>query len=67
MRFDIEHVTIRCRNLAASIEYYQRMFGARILVKRNLPNSKKIVYLKIGESMLELMDFGPGAEPVDPR
>jgi catechol 2,3-dioxygenase-like lactoylglutathione lyase family enzyme len=67
MRFDIEHVTIRCRNLAASIEYYQRMFGARILVKRNLANSKKIVYLKIGESMLELMDFGPGAEPVDPR
>jgi len=67
MGFAIEHVSIRCRNMEASIEYYQRMFGARVLLRRNLPNSKKIVYLKIGESMLELMDFGPGAEPVDPR
>jgi catechol 2,3-dioxygenase-like lactoylglutathione lyase family enzyme len=67
MGFAIEHVAIRCRNMEASIEYYQRLFGAKVLLRRNLPNSKKIVYLRIGDSMLELMDFGPGAEPVDPR
>jgi len=67
MRFGIEHVSIRCRNMEASIEYYQRMFEARVLLKRNLSDSKKIVFLEIGDSMLELMSFGPGAEPVDSR
>jgi catechol 2,3-dioxygenase-like lactoylglutathione lyase family enzyme len=67
MRFDLEHVSIRCRDLEASIEYYRQMFGAQVLLRRNLPNSKQIVYLKIGDTMLELMGFGPGKEPVDPR
>jgi catechol 2,3-dioxygenase-like lactoylglutathione lyase family enzyme len=67
MRFDIEHVSIRCRQIDASIEYYRKMFGAQVMLRRNLPNSKQIVYLKIGDTMLELMDFGPGKEPVDPR
>ncbi len=67
MRFAIEHVSIRCRNLETSVEFYQKMFGARVLLRRNLPNSKKIAYLQIGESMLELMGFGPGGEPVDSR
>jgi catechol 2,3-dioxygenase-like lactoylglutathione lyase family enzyme len=67
MGFVIEHVSIRCRNMETSIAYYQLMFGAKVILRRDLPNSKKIVYLRIGDSMLELMDFGPGAEPVDPR
>lgn len=67
MAFAIEHASIRCRNMEASIEYYQRMFGAKVRLRRNLSNSKKIVFLRIGDSMLELMDFGPAAEPVDPR
>jgi lactoylglutathione lyase len=67
MQYAIEHVSIRCRKIEASLEYYQKMFGARILLRRNPPNSKRIVYLQIGDTMLELMDFGPAAEPVDPR
>ena len=67
MQYAIEHVSIRCRNMDASIEYYQKMFGAQVMLRRNLPNSKQIVYLQIGDTMLELMDFGPAAEPVDPR
>ena len=67
MQYAIEHVSIRCRNMESSIEYYQKMFGAQVMLRRNLPNSKQIVYLQIGDTMLELMDFGPAAEPVDPR
>jgi catechol 2,3-dioxygenase-like lactoylglutathione lyase family enzyme len=67
MQYAIEHVSIRCRNMEASIGYYQKMFGAQVMLRRNLPNSKQIVYLQIGDTMLELMDFGPAAEPVDPR
>jgi catechol 2,3-dioxygenase-like lactoylglutathione lyase family enzyme len=67
MRFALEHVSLRCRSLAASVAYYQKMFGARVLLRRNLPNSKQIVYLQLGDSMIELMDFGRAAEPVDPR
>ena len=67
MQYAIEHVSIRCRNMDSSIEYYQKMFGAQVMLRRNLPNSKQIVYLQIGDTMLELMDFGPAADPVDPR
>jgi catechol 2,3-dioxygenase-like lactoylglutathione lyase family enzyme len=67
MPFSIEHVTIRCRDLEVSVEYYRRMFNARVILRRNLAGSKKIVFLRVGDSMLELMDFGPGSEPVDPR
>src|SRR5512137_2449491 len=67
MGFAIEHASIRCRNMESSIEYYRKMFGAQVMLRRNLPNSKRIVYLQIGDSMLELMDFGPGKEPVDSR
>ena len=67
MQYAVEHVSIRCRKMDASIEYYQKMFGAQVMLRRNLPNSKRIVYLQIGDTMLELMDFGPAAEPVDPR
>jgi lactoylglutathione lyase len=67
MAFSIEHVTIRVRDLEASIDYYQRMFGAQVILRRNLAGGKKIAFLRIGDSMLELMGFGPANEPVDSR
>ena len=67
MQYAIEHVSIRCRDMEASIGYYQEMFGAQVMLRRNLPNSRQIVYLQIGDTMLELMDLGPAADPIDPR
>jgi catechol 2,3-dioxygenase-like lactoylglutathione lyase family enzyme len=67
MAFSIEHVTIRVRDMEVSVDYYRRMFGARVMLRRNLKGGKRIVFLRIGDSMLELMDFGPASEPVDPR
>ena len=67
MAFSIEHVTIRVRDMEASIDYYQRMFSAQVILRRNLAGGKKIAFLRIGDSMLELMGFGPANEPVDAR
>ena len=67
MSYSIEHVTIRCRDLEASIDYFQRMFDAEVILRRNLDESRKIVFLHLGESMLELMGMGPASEPVEPR
>jgi catechol 2,3-dioxygenase-like lactoylglutathione lyase family enzyme len=67
MAFSIEHVTIRCRDLEASIDFFRRMFGAEVMLRRELNESRKIVYLRIGDSMLELMYLGPASEPVDSR
>jgi lactoylglutathione lyase len=65
MSFSIEHVSIRCRDLEASIDYFKQMFGAQIMLRRQLDETRKIVFLRIGDSMLELMDMGPASEPVD--
>ena len=67
MTYTLEHATIRCRNLEESIQFYQRMFQAQVLFRRNLPGGKTIVYLRLGDSMLELMAVGPAREIGDPR
>ena len=67
MSFSIEHVSLRCRDLEETITFYESMFGARVLLRRNLTGGKRIVYLRLGETMIELMDMGPALEVVDPR
>ncbi len=67
MTYTIEHATIRCRNLEESIQFYQHTFQADVLFRRNLPGGKTIVYLRLGDSMLELMDFGVARDAGDPR
>ena len=67
MEFNIEHVSILCRDMDASLEFYSRMFNAQIMFQRKMDDGKAITYLKIGNSMLELMYMGPASEPVDAR
>ncbi len=67
MSFSIEHVSIRCRDLDKSVDYFERMFEAEVMLRRQLDESRRIVYLRIGDSMLELMEMGPASDPVDPR
>jgi catechol 2,3-dioxygenase-like lactoylglutathione lyase family enzyme len=67
MSFSIEHVSLRCRDLEKTITFYESMFGARVILRRNLAGGKKIVYLRLGTAMIELMDMGPALELRDPR
>ena len=57
MSFSIEHVAIRCRDIESSIDYFTRMFDAEIMFRRQLDQGKQIVFMHIGDSMLELMDI----------
>jgi catechol 2,3-dioxygenase-like lactoylglutathione lyase family enzyme len=66
MSYSIEHVSIRCRNLETSIDYFRKMFHAEVILRREPDKSKKIVFLRIGDSMLELMEMGPALEPAEP-
>jgi catechol 2,3-dioxygenase-like lactoylglutathione lyase family enzyme len=66
MSYTIEHVSIRCRDLKTSIEFFRRMFDAEVILRRTPGEGRKIVFLRIGESMLELMEMGSACEPVDP-
>ena len=67
MTFSIEHAAVRCRDLEASVDFYCRMFGAKVLLRRNLADPRKIVFLRLADTMLELMYMGPAKEPVDSR
>lgn len=66
MPYSIEHVSIRCRNLENSIDYFRRMFDAEVMLRREQEQSRRIVFLRIGDSMLELMEMGPASEPTEP-
>ena len=66
MSYTIEHVSLRCRDLEPSIEFFRRMFDAEVILRRIPGEGRKIVFLRIGNSMLELMEMGSPSEPVDP-
>lgn len=64
--YSIEHDSIQCRDLEAPVDYFQRMFDAEVILRRSLDESRRIIFLRIGESMLELMEVGPASDPVEP-
>jgi catechol 2,3-dioxygenase-like lactoylglutathione lyase family enzyme len=66
MSYSIEHVSIQCRDLEASVDYFRRMFDAEVILKRRLDESRRITFLRMGDTMLELMEMGPASEPVEP-
>ena len=66
MSYSIEHVSIQCRDLEASVDYFRRMFDAEVILRRRLDESRRITFLRIGDTMLELMEMGPASEPAEP-
>ena len=48
----LDHLVLRVRDLAASVDFYKRVLGAR--VERQL-QKPRIVQLRIGESLLDLV------------
>jgi catechol 2,3-dioxygenase-like lactoylglutathione lyase family enzyme len=41
------------------------MFDAKVILRRTPGEGRRIVFLRIGNSMLELMEMGSPSEPVD--
>jgi glyoxylase I family protein len=56
----LDHVVLRVRDLAISIDFYKRVLGAR--VERQL-QTPRIVQLRIGESLLDLVPGRKGRTP----
>lgn len=53
----LDHLVLRVRDLAASIDFYKRVLGAR--VERQL-RKPRIVQMRIGEALLDLVPGAPG-------
>ncbi len=66
MSYSIEHVSIQCRDLESSVDYFRRMFDAEVILRRRLDESRRIAFLRMGDTMLELMEMGPASEPGEP-
>ena len=66
MSYSIEHVSIQCRDLESSVDYFRRMFDAEVILRRKLDESRRIAFLRMGDTMLELMEMGPASEPAEP-
>jgi glyoxylase I family protein len=54
----LDHLVLRVRDLAKSIDFYKRVLGAR--VERQL-QTPRLVQLRIGESLLDLVPGGKGS------
>ncbi len=66
MSYSIEHVSIQCRDLESSVDYFRRMFDAEVILRRRLDESRRITFLRMGDTMLELMEMGAASEPAEP-
>jgi hypothetical protein len=42
------------------------MFDAEVILRRKLDESRRIAFLRMGDTMLELMEMGPASEPAEP-
>ncbi|RJX32541.1 MAG: VOC family protein [Desulfarculus sp.] len=59
MTFKHDHIHLRCRDLEASIKYYQEMFGGEV-VARLQPRGLTLVRMAIGDTFLALSPLREG-------
>jgi catechol 2,3-dioxygenase-like lactoylglutathione lyase family enzyme len=63
MKFD--HIHVKCQNLDAAVEYYERIFGAKVIVRQAVGGAP-MVRLNLGGTVLNLSSMGPGENFPDP-
>jgi glyoxylase I family protein len=64
----IDHVEVVTRDMEKSIEFYTSVIGFSLHSRRKFDGSRgmtEIVYLKLGDSMLELLEFPDAKEVVE--
>lgn len=50
----IDHTALHLRDISASVNFYKEVFGFDLLFENIIPSGRKVVYLKLGETILEL-------------
>ncbi len=57
----IDHVAINVSDLEASKAFYEKHFGFKTYFEHGTPRGFNISYLKLGDTVLELVGYLPGA------
>jgi len=57
----IDHVALHVADLERSVSFYERNFGFKDYFRQAVPNGPRIAYLKLGETVLELVHRSEGA------
>jgi catechol 2,3-dioxygenase-like lactoylglutathione lyase family enzyme len=57
----IDHVAINVSDLEASKKFYETHFGFKTYFEHGTPRGFNISYLKLGDTVLELVGYLPGA------
>ena len=64
MKFD--HIHVKCRDLEKAVEYYERIFGAKIIARQGAGKSS-MVRLNLGGNMLILSALGEDGDLIEPK
>jgi len=52
----IDHIALECADLAASISFYEKIFGFEEYFRHPTPTGVTIAYLRLQDTVLELID-----------
>jgi lactoylglutathione lyase len=56
----IDHIALHIKDIKISVNFYKEVFGFSELLQQRLANGKTIVYLQLGNTILELSEFYEG-------
>lgn len=56
----IDHIAIHVKNLNKVVAFYQNIFKFELLMKNVIPTGHNVVYLKLGETILEINEIYEG-------
>jgi len=56
----IDHVAIHVKEIDKVIKFYEEVFEFKILYENLIPSGKKVVYLKLGSTILEINESYEG-------
>ena len=57
----IDHIALHAADLERSVAFYERHFGCRKYFEQHSSRGFRIAYLKLGDSVLELVERSEGA------
>lgn len=56
----IDHIAIHVQDLYKTIDFYKKIFGFSIMFENIIPTGHKVVYLKLGGTILEINEMYEG-------
>lgn len=57
----IDHIALHVKNIQDSIEFYKNIFGFTMLFENKISTGDLVVYMKLGDTILELNEIYEGS------